>query len=137
MKKTLAMLASVMLLAGVAAAGNASITYIASVLRGGAFFGSTAAKTSGNKVSGAYEGTLDFDFASTTIQCEDSTAITVTGAQVGDPCFVGIDSATVNAAHSSFTCYSLANQAKIRHCPAGTATNPTDAGFRVRVISSR
>jgi len=124
------------LVASVALAA-ATIHWEAQVFRGGFWSGTTAAKTAGNKVTGMYEGSVTMDFANTTIQCEDSTAITVTGAQVGDPCFVGVDSATVNAAHSSFSCYSLANQAKVRHCPAGTATNPTEAVFRVRVVSAR
>lgn len=101
------------------------------------FYSGNGIVATANVVTNVYAGSLTFDFANTTIQCEDSSAITVTGAQVGDPCFVGIDSATVNAAHSSFTCFALANAVKIRHCPAGTATNPTEAVFRVRVISSR
>lgn len=128
---------AVLLAGSVAYAADLTIQWSAQVFRSGFWSGATAAKTAGNKVTGVYEGSVTTDFANTTIQCEDSDAITVTGAQVGDPCFVGIDSATVNAAHSHFSCYALANQAKVRHCPAGTATNPAEAVYRVRVISSR
>ena len=101
------------------------------------FYSGNGIVSANNVVTNIYAASATIDFANTTIQCADSSAIAVVGAQVGDPCFVGIDSATVNAAHSSFTCYALANEVKVRHCPAGTATNPTEAVFRVRVISSR
>lgn len=101
------------------------------------WYGGNGIVNSANVVTNVYAASATIDFANTTIQCADSSAIAVVGAQVGDPCFVGIDSATVNAAHSSFTCYALANEVKVRHCPAGTATNPAEAIFRVRVISSR
>lgn len=128
---------AVALFAVSAHAAALTLHYIAQSFRGGAFFGITASKTSGNILKGAYEASASIDFGSVTITCEDSAAITVTGAQVGDPCFVGIDSATVNAANSSFTCYALANQVKVRHCSHGSASNPAEAVYRVRVISSR
>jgi hypothetical protein len=136
MKKILIAVAALFAV-GVVAQSNVELRLVPQVFRGGFWSGSAASATAANIVTGVYAGSVTTDFASTTIQCEDSAAITVTGAQAGDPCFVGFDSATVNAAHSSFTCYALANQAKVRHCPAGTATNPAEAVFRVRVISSR
>ena len=128
---------AILLVGSVAFAAALDIQQVAQVFRAGFWSGTTAAKTAGNKVTGMYEASATIDFAAVTTTCADSSAITVTGAQVGDPCFVGIDSATVNAANSSFTCYALANEVKVRHCAAGTATDPTSATYRVRVISSR
>lgn len=136
MKKIL--IAAAVVVASVAFAA-ATIHHEAQVFRGGFWAGLTASKTAANKVAGMYaaSATIDFADAGTGVVCEDSSAITVTGAQVGDPCVVGIDSATVAAGNSTFSCYALADQAKVRHCPAGTAVDPTSATFRVRVISSR
>lgn len=76
------------------------------------------------------------DFASATITCVDSAGITLTGAQAGDPCFVGAP--TTIAANTSFTCYvSAADTVKIRYCPAGTAADPPSGTYFVRVISSQ
>ena len=76
------------------------------------------------------------DFASSTIVCTDSSAITVTGALAGDPCFVGPPAAIAN--NSSFTCYvSAADAVKVRHCPAGTAIDPASATYFVRVVSGQ
>jgi len=139
MKNLKRAIAAVLLVGSVAYAADAVIQWSPQVFQGGFWSGLTASKTAGNKVTGMYaaSATIDFADAGTGIVCEDSSAITVTGAQAGDPCVVGIDSATVNAANSSFSCYALANQAKVRHCPAGTAVDPASATFRVRVISSR
>lgn len=76
------------------------------------------------------------DFASATITSVDSSAITVTGAQVGDPCFVGAP--TTIAANTSFTCYvSAADTVKIRYGPMGTAADPPSGTYFVRVISNQ
>lgn len=98
--------------------------------------------TSANKTTRMLAGTLTaFDFASVTITCEDSTAVTVAGAQTGDPCFVGPPTTISGAGtglHSNFTCYvSSADNVKVRHCAAGTADNPASADYRFRVISSQ
>lgn len=97
--------------------------------------------TSTNRVSRMLAGSITFDFASVTITCEDSTGITVTGAQTGDPCFVGPPTTISGAGtglHSSFTCYvSAADTVKVRHCAAGTADNPASATYLVRVISNQ
>ena len=127
----------VLLVGSVAYAADLTIQWSAQVFRAGFWSGATASKTAGNKVTGAYAGSVTYDFGESTIECDDSSTITLTGAQVGDPCFVGIDDQGAAAVNSSFTCYAVANGAVVRHCPAGTASNPLDAGYRVRVISSR
>ena len=102
---------------------------------------SLGAQTStANKVTRMLAGSATIDFASVTITCEDSAAITVTGAAVNDPCFVGPPT-TISAAstglHSNFTCYvNAADAVKVRHCAAGTADDPASATFEVRVISN-
>lgn len=93
-----------------------------------------------NKVTRMLAGSITFDFASGTIVCEDSTGITITGAQVGDPCFVGPPetlTAGGTGLHHNFTCYvSAANTVKVRACAAGTVDNPGSATFKVRVLSN-
>ena len=135
----------VLLLATVALAAPATIGGIsesAHWFKSGIFVGpqSTAA-SSGNRVSRMLAGSIAFDFASVTITCEDSTGITITGAQTGDPCFVGPPTTISGAGtglHSSFTCYvSASDTVKVRHCAAGTADNPASATFNVRVISAQ
>lgn len=93
-----------------------------------------------NKVGRMLGASVTIDFASSTITCRDSTAISVLGAQVNDPCFVGMP-ATLTAGgtglHESFTCYvSAADNVKIRACPAGTADDPGNVTYKVRVISN-
>lgn len=94
-----------------------------------------------NKVTRMLGASATIDFASTTITCTDSPAITVVGAQTGDPCFVGPPTSITGAGtglNSSFTCYvSAADAVKVRHCAAGTADDPASAVFLVRVISSQ
>jgi len=110
-------------------------------MKSGAFFGTTAGKTPGNRVSAAYSGSIAFDFANVTITCEDSTGITVTGAVAGDACFVGPPTTISGAGtglHSTFSCYvSAADTVKVRHCAAGTADNPASATYYVRVFSAQ
>lgn len=82
---------------------------------------------------------VDYDFPSATIVCNDSPAVTMTGAVVGAPCFVGIgprDGGTqVLTANSNFSCFvDAVDTVKVRHCAAGTAANPADAGYVARVI---
>lgn len=114
----------------------------AQLFKSGFFVGprSTAA-VAGNRVTRTLAGSITFDFASVTITCEDSTGITVTGAAVNDPCFVGPPTTISGAGtglHSSFTCYvSAADTVKVRHCAAGTADNPASATYTVRVISAQ
>jgi len=107
------------------------------VMLGGFQAGSAATVgTSANAVTKMLGGSATIDFASGTVTCSDSSAITVTGAAAGDPCFVGAP--TTAQANSTFTCYVSATDAvKVRHCPAGTAADPASATYFVRVISSQ
>lgn len=94
-----------------------------------------------NKVTKMLGANATIDFASATITCTDSSAVTVTGAVAGDACSVG-PPVTVNGAgtglNSTFSCYvSAANTVLVRHCAAGTADDPASATFFVRVISSQ
>lgn len=116
------------------------------VLTGGLLVGRLADNFSDTRINQNREtrslgGQITWDVANATIVCEDSPAITIAGAQVGDPCFVGIP-ATLTAGgtglHHSFTCYvSAANAVKVRACAAGTADNPGSVTYNVRVISSQ
>jgi hypothetical protein len=97
--------------------------------------------TTANKVTRMLAFSSTIDFASATITCRDSSAISVPGAQVGDPCFVGMP-ATLTAGgtglHESFTCYvSAADNVKVRACAAGTADDPASVTFRGQVISTQ
>lgn len=124
-----------------AAAGTISgMTEGAQWFKSGFFVGPAATTaTAANRIDNVLAGSITFDFASVTITCEDSTGITVTGAAVNDPCFVGPPTTISGAGtglHSSFTCYvSAADTVKVRHCAAGTADNPASATYTVRVIS--
>lgn len=109
-------------------------------MKDGFFVGpAVTTSTAGNRVDNMLSGSITFDFASVTITCEDSTGITVTGAAVNDPCFVGPPTTISGAGtglHSSFTCYvSAADTVKVRHCAAGTADNPASATYTVRLLS--
>ena len=89
-----------------------------------------------NKVTRMLGASSVIDFAAATITTVDSTAIAVTGAQVGDPCFVGPPAAVV--VNASFTCIvTAADQVKVRFTPAGTAADPLSGTYFVRVISSQ
>lgn len=94
-----------------------------------------------NRITRSLGGSATIDFASVTITCEDSTAITVKGARTGDACFVGPPTTISGAGtglHSTFSCYVSASDAvKVRHCAAGTADNPASATFYVRVFSAQ
>lgn len=124
-----------------AAAGTITgMTEGAQWFKSGFFVGPAATTTTAaNRIDNVLAGSITFDFASVTITCEDSTGITVTGAAVNDPCFVGPPTTISGAGtglHSSFTCYvSAADTVKVRHCAAGTADNPASATYTVRVIS--
>lgn len=90
-----------------------------------------------NRITRSLSGSATIDFAAGTIVCEDSAAITVTGARANDVCLVGLTT-TAGAANSSFTCYVSASDAvKVRHCPAGTASNPASQAYYVRIFSNQ
>ena len=93
-----------------------------------------------NAITRSLAGSFDFNFGEETIECEDTPAITMTGALVGDACEVGIPAFDVsdggNGLNSHFDCYvSAAGAVKIRHCAIGTATDPPDAGYTFRLFS--
>lgn len=89
-----------------------------------------------NKVTRMLGASATIDFAAATITTVDSSAITVTGAQVGDPCFVGPPAAVV--VNASFTCLvTAADAVKVRFTPAGTAADPLSGTYFVRVVSSQ
>lgn len=93
--------------------------------------------TSGNLITQALGASSSIDFAGVTDTCEDSSAITVTGAAAGDPCIVG-SPATMPHANSWTMCYvSATNAVKVRHCAHGASGNPAAATYYVRVISSQ
>lgn len=89
-----------------------------------------------NKVTRMLGASSVIDFAAATITTVDSSVITVTGAQVGDPCFVGPPAAVV--VNASFTCIvTAANSVVVRFTPAGTAADPLSGTYFVRVVSSQ
>lgn len=91
----------------------------------------------GTPITKSYGASATIDFGSTTTTCNDSTAITVTGAVAGDACFVGPPT-TGGSTNASYTCYvSATNNVKVRHCAAGTADDPASATFYVRVFSQQ
>lgn len=102
--------------------------------------------TTANKVTKMLGGSIDYDFATSTTTCLESPAVTVTGAAVGDPCFVGFPLIVAgggtadggNGLQATFQCrVSAANTVLVRHCAVGTADDPPDAGYNVRVISNQ
>lgn len=129
------------LFAVAAVAAPFAIDEVTRNMKGGFFAGSAAAATSTNKVTRTLGACATIDFATATIVCRDSTGITVTGAAVGDPCFVGMP-ATLTAGgtglHDTFSCYvSAADTVKVRACAAGTADDPGNVQYCVRVISAQ
>lgn len=95
----------------------------------------TQATTAAHVVTRLLAGAETFDFASTTIVCEDSTGATITGAQVGDGC---TSSTPVAPGNGTFSCYvSAANTVKGHFCPAGTTVNPASGSFRYYIRSNQ
>ena len=129
---------ALVLLAGMAYAqsnGLINIDFAPRLTQGGLYIGNLGGAASANRITQAFAGTITHDFASQTITCVDSASITVTGAKVGDPCFVGLNAAPGNA---NFTCYvSALNTVLVHFCPAGTAVDPASQLFAVRVLSAQ
>lgn len=102
----------------------------------------TNAKINADRITRTLGATATVNFASGSILCDLSSAITVLGARTGDPCFVGAPNtlgydggAGLNA---TFSCYVSANDAVIiKHCPVGTDDDPPSASYSVRVISAQ
>jgi hypothetical protein len=132
--KRLIPIAVILALAGTAFAATQYSNLLNLKVFGKTLLGTTT--ETGNVITKSLGGSATIDFASRTITCEDSTGITVTGAVAGDACFVGPP--TTAAANSAFTCYvSAADTVKVRHCPAGTASDPASATYYVRVFSAQ
>lgn len=113
-----------------------SIDQMARWMKGGQYVGSTA--SSSNFISKSLGGSLTFAFPADGGP-QDSPAITVTGASIGDPCFVGTQPHVTAGVLTQFGCYvSAADTVKIHQAPGtSTAASIADAGFYVRVISSQ
>lgn len=98
--------------------------------------------TTANKVTRMLSTSATIDVATVTAACNDSAGQTITGAQVGDPCFVGMPTTLTGAGtglSATFTCYvSAANTVVLRHCPVGVAADdPASATYFFRVISQQ
>jgi len=113
-------------------------------VRGNTLFGSAV---DSDAVADSHALNVDWHFAASTIVCTDAVVLAdgggfeLAGVLPGDPCFVGIgpaDGGIQNvAANSTFSCISELDAVKLRHCAAGTAVDPADAGYQIRVFSSR
>lgn len=108
---------------------------------GGVFVNSAKNATStatANKVTKMLGASSTYDPASITATCTESSAITVTGAAVGDPCSVGVPAAN-GALNVSHTCYvSAADAVKVKVCnPTAGAIDGASGTFYVRVVSSQ
>lgn len=132
---------AIVLCLGLAALAQSNITRILNLVVQNQMLVGTTTST-GNKVTKMLGGSGTLDFISATTTCNTTiadggtSAITVTGAAVGDPCFVGAPSSP--AANSSFTCYvSATDTVTVKQCAAGTASDPSSGTYYVRVISSQ
>lgn len=136
MKRHLSLFAVVLVLATVAAAAEISdILQLRIVSK--LWVGARSTMTSANAITRVLSASSSIDFDGVTDSCEDSSAITVTGALAGDPCVLG-SPATMPSATSWTMCYvSAADAVKVRHCSHGASGNPAAATYYVRVISSQ
>lgn len=99
------------------------------------FEAGTKIGTTGTVISDSYAGSATIDFAATTTTTRDSSAITVTGAALGDTCTVGFDTAATAVAGAAFSCYvSAADSVIVRLSALGAAIDPPSDTFRVRVF---
>jgi hypothetical protein len=149
--KKFAVVLTLALLAGAAFAGVTDpIVELVSTIRptwfvSGIYVGplsTTPNSNTDNKVTrilGAFNQSITFA-AATAVTCADSTtSITVTGAQVNDPCFLSLPATQMTNGVGSFSCVvTAANTVKIRFCngSAGSLT-PATSSISVRVISSQ
>jgi hypothetical protein len=98
-------------------------------------YGSTLVVGAGAKVRQILSASATLDFPNTLAQTSQDLTITVTGAAVGDPVFLGADNASVNA-NTCFTAWvSAAGVCTIRHNNySAIAVNPASGTFRVCVF---
>lgn len=86
----------------------------------GMYIGPTSINPTGstlNKMTRVLGASATVDFASAKTGVSESTGITVTGAQAGDPCFVGVPTAA-GALDADFGCYvSAADTVKVTFAP--------------------
>lgn len=76
--------------------------------------------TAGNKVTNVLGNSATIDFSSASTGVALSSSITVTGAQAGDPCFVGVPTAAA-ALKAMYGCYvDAANSVKVWFAPRNT-----------------
>ena len=74
-----------------------------------------------NKVTRALGASATIDFTSSTVAPVISSSITVTGAQAGDPCFVGVPTAA-GALNAQFECFvASADSVKVKFTPMNKA----------------
>ena len=118
--------------------GATSWTYRHNVKVAGSTMLGTQVET--NYITRSLAGSQDFDFATKTIECEDTPYLTLAGAKVGDACHVGFSGLSFtdggNGLNRLFDCYVPdAGSVVIRSCAVGTADDPDDAGFTFRLFS--
>lgn len=128
----------IVLLASLAVAATA-FTYRHNVKVAGSTMLGTQVET--NLITRSLAGSLDFDFATKTIECEDTPYITMAGAVVGDSCHVGITGVFTdggNGLNRIVDCYVPdGGNVVIRSCAIGTADDPDDAGYTFRLFSAQ
>lgn len=115
------------------------------VYTGGLLIGPTSllttnASINANRITRSLGTSATIDVASTgTLACSDSAAITLVGAKVGDPCFVGLPATQPTNGSGTFLCVATAaDQIKLRFCnPSAGALDPSSATFYFRVLSSQ
>lgn len=91
-----------------------------------AFGGITIGRT-GSIISDSYSGSATVDFASTSVGVVESSGITVTGAEAGDTCEVGVPTAA-GALKARFECYvSAADTVKIKFTPLAESAGTSGA----------
>lgn len=96
--------------------------------------------TAANKVVAIRQSAATVDFESVSITCTDKpdAGFTMTGVNIGDPCFVGAGSAGNGggSALGEYSCFvSEADTVRVRHCAAGTTDDPASQEFNVVVFS--
>jgi hypothetical protein len=105
---------------------------------GGFYVGPRTQAVSTNNVTSMLSTTATLDFANKTITCEDLDTVVLNGAKPGDPCLVSPGAYVAQAGNGSYSCFVKDDGGiAVRHCAAGTASNPDAGPFRIRVISSQ